>query len=594
VDGYLPEHFMHSVADTTVNGKPICYLVNQQGTQVTQDCGYVAAINCTNIIIRNQYLTQNREGLLLAYTENSVVKNTKLENNLYGIYVQSSGNNRIYHNTLINNSVQCYSQSSVNEWDNGYPSGGNSWSDYSGNDTHSGPNQNETGTDGIGDTPYPIDTNNADHYPVLYSWTHLPVHNVNTFLHYHTIQEAIDAPETMNGHTINIDPGNYYGLVTVSKALTLIGEDLEYTILNADSGRAFDVLANDVHIEGFTVRGANGILIRNSSNSTVCHNKVKRIANGIILSNSSSCMIANNVVEGEGYMSAGIVLESGSTRNVVRDNWISGDSSTGVKLGPYADSNLIQNNSISRNDFGIQFSFSTDNIIVGNMLLENNNSISMDNSNHNVIYHNNFIANTTQSTGASSSNYWNSSYPLGGNYWSDYSGKDMDLDGLGDVPYAANADNVDYYPLMGRFTDFNSSVGYDVDIVSNSTIDDFAVFEHNNTIKMHVSNSTMDQAFGFCRIRVPHSLMNEPYEVTVDGETPYYVNYMMFDDGENRWIYFSYQQSTREVTIIPELAQTLMAPILLTLAMVAVTISKWRGFKKTKVSRIVLILGVDS
>jgi hypothetical protein len=147
---------------------------------------------------------------------------------------------------------------------------------------------------------------------------------------------------------------------------------------------------------------------------------------------------------------------------------------------------------------------------------------------------------------------------------------------------------------MGRFTDFNSSAGYDVDIVSNSTIDDFAVSEYNSTIKMHVSNSTMDQAFGFCRIRVPHSLMNEPYEVTIDGEAPNYVNYMMFDDGESRWIYFSYQQSTREVTIIPELAQTLIAPILLTLALVAVTISKWKGLKKTKVSRIALILAVDS
>jgi hypothetical protein len=54
-----------------------------------------------------------------------------------------------------------------NVWDNGYPSGGNYWSDYNGTDLYSGPYQNVTGSDGIGDKPYVIYANNTDDYPLM-------------------------------------------------------------------------------------------------------------------------------------------------------------------------------------------------------------------------------------------------------------------------------------------------------------------------------------------------------------------------------------------------------------------------------------------
>jgi nitrous oxidase accessory protein NosD len=53
----------------------------------------------------------------------------------------------------------------VNTWDNGYPSGGNYWSDYNGTDFYSGIYQNATGSDGIGDTPYTMNANNQDRFP---------------------------------------------------------------------------------------------------------------------------------------------------------------------------------------------------------------------------------------------------------------------------------------------------------------------------------------------------------------------------------------------------------------------------------------------
>jgi hypothetical protein len=102
---------------------------------------------------------------------NSIVGNN-ITRNRDGVSVMSDSlNNSIYHNNFGNNTNQALAPLAF--WDDGYPSGGNYWSDYTGVDNHSGPHQNETGSDGIGDTPYAIDENNQDKYPFMkpYPWS---------------------------------------------------------------------------------------------------------------------------------------------------------------------------------------------------------------------------------------------------------------------------------------------------------------------------------------------------------------------------------------------------------------------------------------
>jgi len=121
----------------------------------------------------------NNYGIRLSESSNNSIYENNIANNVFGIWLLMSPNNTIHHNNFINNTQQAYDESveypwahqSINTWDDGYPSGGNYWSDHTDADLYSGPYQNETGSDGIWDHPYTIDANNTDRYPLAEPWT---------------------------------------------------------------------------------------------------------------------------------------------------------------------------------------------------------------------------------------------------------------------------------------------------------------------------------------------------------------------------------------------------------------------------------------
>jgi len=129
-----------------------------------------------NNILADNIITRNEYGIYtVASHNNNVSCNAILNNYFAGMYLYQSNHNLICHNNFLNTAPVCINQSSYNVWDDGYPSGGNYWSDYMGVDFYSGPYQNITGSDGIGDTPYTIDANNIDRYPLIYPW---PSHDI--------------------------------------------------------------------------------------------------------------------------------------------------------------------------------------------------------------------------------------------------------------------------------------------------------------------------------------------------------------------------------------------------------------------------------
>src|SRR5206468_1468249 len=97
----------------------------------------------------------------------TVTYNTLLGNGV-GLWIGGS-ETFVHHNDFINNSQQVDSARGTNHsWDDGYPSGGNFWSDYTGIDVCRGPLQDDcTGGDGNGDTPRAVNATETDRYPLM-------------------------------------------------------------------------------------------------------------------------------------------------------------------------------------------------------------------------------------------------------------------------------------------------------------------------------------------------------------------------------------------------------------------------------------------
>ena len=113
-----------------------------------------------NIILNNAW------GIDAYICDNNTVYGNIISNNHHGVDLDEySNNNTFYHNNFVNNTHQAESYQSLNRWDNGTQ--GNYWSDY----REKYPNATEIDGSGIWDTPYLIDENNLDRYPLMNRWS---------------------------------------------------------------------------------------------------------------------------------------------------------------------------------------------------------------------------------------------------------------------------------------------------------------------------------------------------------------------------------------------------------------------------------------
>ena len=148
--------------------------------------------------------------------------------------------------------------------------------------------------------------------------------------------------------------------------------------------------------------------------------------------NCTGNMIANNTIENNAV--AGITLMEASSGNSITGNEINYNSRYGLQIQSRSGANTVAFNNISGSQTGI-FLESGENSIYGNRIIEN--ALQADDRGRNT---------------------WNREYPLGGNLWSDYTGRDemngsrQDMpgqDGFGDEPYIVSPTSMDRYPIMG-------------------------------------------------------------------------------------------------------------------------------------------------
>ena len=421
---------------------------NVSGNSIANNRYGIAFLNSSNYntISGNNIMANNCLGIGFEKSSNNTIKGNNITNNgVPGVYLAlASSHNKFYHNNLIDNSEQVTCTSDIRcFWDNGYPSGGNYWSDYNGADSDG---------DSLGDTPYIIDGNNQDNYPLMHPYG--PVCNLNTSLTYTTIQSAIDAPETLNGHSIFVRNGTYYEHVVVDKSLSLIGEDKHSTKIDGSSyGTVVTVTADNVSITGFTIQKSqeSGIptfsgIFMSSNGNNISNTILTNNTSGFYLHNSSYNMIACNTISNNNQA---ILLDHSSSNNILTGNNAS-HNNRGLQFMYSCHYNTISNNTVSNNDdYGIIIEYEChNNSLVCNTISDNNDTgLLLVTSNNNTIFHNNFINNTQQIYIVDSANFWDNGCE--GNYWSNYDGTDLDSDGIGDteLPW----EGVDSHPLMNLY-----------------------------------------------------------------------------------------------------------------------------------------------
>jgi parallel beta-helix repeat protein len=198
-----------------------------------------------------------------------------------------------------------------------------------------------------------------------------------------------------------------------------------------------------------------GIYLSSSSNNNIIANDVSDNMDGIWIYRSSSNIIKSNNVQN---LRDGIVLYSSSHRNEVTHNIISNNERDGIYITLSSFNFIFRNNISSNTRDGINiFSGSRNNITNNDIFLNGWIGLNIYSSSDNRIFLNNFIDNVNQAVDDFGDNIWNDTYPSGGNYWSDYSGTDLNStptqdvpppDGIGDTPYVIDTDSQDNYPLM--------------------------------------------------------------------------------------------------------------------------------------------------
>jgi peptide/nickel transport system substrate-binding protein len=173
-------YMMHNNIGVWLSGSSNNTLYGNNMKANTND-GIWLSSSSNNTSYRNN-ITDSPVGIRLSeYSSYNTLYENNITNNEVGVWLEEAADNRIYHNNFMNEIRQVHvpGASFSNFWDDGYPSGGNYWSDYNGTDLYSGPYQNETGNDGMADTPYVIDESNIDNYPLMTQWIlNIPSHMV--------------------------------------------------------------------------------------------------------------------------------------------------------------------------------------------------------------------------------------------------------------------------------------------------------------------------------------------------------------------------------------------------------------------------------
>jgi len=253
-------------------------------------------------------------------------------------------------------------------------------------------------------------------------------------------------------------------------------------------------------------------------------------------------------------------------QNIVRNN-----AATGVYIYRSSNCNVIDNKLINDGRGLGVYLFSGYNTISGNLVKDNSERGMYLNARSNLYYGNNFINNTVHVlyTTIYSEDFWDNG--VEGNYWDNYTGHDLDSDGIGDSSHRIDVNNRDFHPLMGMFSGFQATQEHRIETVSNSTLSDFKF----NSTALSYNVTGAHATAGFCRVKIPAALMNITYRVFVNStEILPPPEPLPCSTSTHNYLYFTYNHSTQEVIIIPEFSSLIIISLFMIVSILVITIHK--------------------
>ncbi len=370
-----------------------------------------------NTLMNNNASSNNYDGISFRDSDSNMLINNTASSNYYdGIALSSSSSITPSNNTLSKNTVSnnlygiCLSSSSSNTFTNNTVSSNNEIGIYIASSISNTLRDNMMINDGI----FIEESSQLSHW--------------NT----HTI----DTSNKVNGKPVYYWKNQTGGTVPPGAGEVILANCTGVTVENQN--------VSD---------GSVGIELGFSSNNTMSYNTASNNYYGIYLWDSDCNTLINNTASSN--TNCGIYLEQ-SISNTLANNTASSNNVEGIYLEWGSDGTTLSKNTVSNNFNGIYLSSSSI-TLSNNTISYNTFGIYVGFSFSSLIYHNRFINNTNQAFD-NGTNFWNHSYPAGGNYWSDYigddifSGPDQDIpgsDGFGDTNYTnIIGGNVDEYPLM--------------------------------------------------------------------------------------------------------------------------------------------------
>jgi len=466
-----------------------------------------------NVTIKNMRVVGLSNGIAVGSSSNIRIHRNVLSYSGVGIRVSQSQNIAIFENNVTMSyagAIDLYRCSNSSIWRNNIRSY-KLWGDgislrYSSNNTLSA---NNVSSSEVGIALYLSNLND------LYS--NFIVENKVGILFESNIWPAYDASGNKlrnnalieNDYNIWINGVELQDFVQyIDTSNTVDGKPIYYLInqrhfaVPPDAGYVAIINSTDITVKGLNLsKNGQGVLLAYTTDCQITGNNITKNGFGVQLLRSSAITIFNNSATWNFF---GIYVFR-SSQNIMSMNNITASGEAGLTISVSSDNTAFQN-SISRSvEFGIWLSVSGNNSIQGNNIVDNYYGAYSQRSNGNRIYHNNFINNAHHILNwphePNGLNLWDIGYPLGGNYWSNYTGTDVHsgpyqsetgADGIGDDPYEIDANNTDHYPLMNPWT----SPEHDVSVVNvTASPAEIYVYTEANIVVIVKNEGNNDETF---------------------------------------------------------------------------------------------------